>query len=65
MKPRSYTLLGPGVWEDSQGAVHFSVPDILAHFQVEDTEENRNECIKLMQDLLKEKLPDADVHICE
>lgn len=38
--PGSKTL-APGVWVDAQGALHLSLPDILAHFGYEDTIENR------------------------
>ena len=38
---RGSTPLARGVWVDRAGAMHFSVPDLLAFFGVPDTPENR------------------------
>jgi hypothetical protein len=49
--------LGPGVWVDTDGGLHFSAPEIMAHFGVPDTAENREACMQMMQELLAEQLP--------
>lgn len=53
--------LGPGVWVDRTGALHFSVPEILAFFNVADTSENRDQCMQLMLALFREQAPEATV----
>lgn len=55
--------LCPGVWEDLEGGLHFSVPDILAYLDVTDTPENRENTLKLFEELLREQLPNAKIII--
>jgi hypothetical protein len=46
--------LGPGVWVDTDGGLHFSAPEIMAHFGLPDTEESRTQCMELLQEQLPE-----------
>lgn len=44
--------LAPGMWEDATGAVHFSVPEMLAHMGLPYTEENRLMMVAQLKELL-------------
>jgi len=53
--------LAPGIWTDANGDLHFSLPELLALFDLPDTPENRaiaTENIKAM--MLKEN-PDVEI----
>jgi hypothetical protein len=49
--------LGPGAWVDREGALHFSVPEILAHLHLPDTPEGRAEAMDMIEGLLREMVP--------
>lgn len=53
--------LDEGAWVDTDGNLHFSVPDILAHFGVEDTPENRQVMMMQLQDILSKECPHAKI----
>lgn len=53
--------LGPGVWVDRHGMMHFSVPEILQHFGLPDTPEQREHATRELGDLLAEFAPDAQI----
>ncbi|HEV8542769.1 MAG TPA: hypothetical protein VGR78_10295 [Verrucomicrobiae bacterium] len=53
--------LAPGIWEDMDGALHISAPEILSYFGVENTEENRVEAVKMFEQIIREKYPDIDL----
>lgn len=53
--------LAAGVWEDTDGAVHFSVPELLAHLKVADTPENRTMLNDTICKLLREHWPAANI----
>lgn len=38
---RGSTRIAPGIWLDAHGDVHWSVPELLAMVDLEDTPENR------------------------
>lgn len=58
---RGSTRLGPGVWVDRDGGMHFSVPDLLAFFDVEDTPENRRVIEEQIRDVILGANPDASI----
>ncbi len=51
--------LGPGVWEDRAGALHVSVPELLAHFNIADTPANRDAVTRMMTEPRREQVPRA------
>jgi hypothetical protein len=53
--------LAPGIWEDTEGALHLSIPEILQHFGLEDTQQNRDRMMDLAKELLAEQLPKAKI----
>lgn len=46
--------IAPGIWEDAEGHVHWSVPEILAFFDLTDTVENREQVIKTLREVHRE-----------
>jgi hypothetical protein len=40
--------VAPGIWIDVDGNAHFSVPEILAFFDVADTPENREAVVAML-----------------
>jgi hypothetical protein len=55
--------LGPGVWMDTDGGLHFSAPEIMTHFGLPDTEESRTQCMEMIRELLQEQLPEGAIII--
>lgn len=53
--------IAPGAWIDADGALHFSATEILEHFGVENTPENLEECMKLIEDFCKAQMPESKV----
>ena len=53
--------LGPGVWIDRKGDLHFSVPDVLAFLGVEDTSDNRALFQQIVREQIAERSPDATI----
>lgn len=53
--------LGPGVWVDREGALHFSVPEILTHLGIPNTPANRDWLTTFMSETLRTDVPDATV----
>ena len=53
------THLGPGLWADAQGAVHFSVLELLAFVGLPDHPANRAECIRVVREVLGAECPDT------
>lgn len=53
--------LGPGVWLDQANGVHYSAPDILAHLQLEDTEEHRQIVLQVVRELTLQHTPHANI----
>jgi hypothetical protein len=52
---------GPGVWEDQDGALHFSLPDILAHLGLADTPENQAMAEQVLRELLAKDSPRTEI----
>jgi hypothetical protein len=46
--------LGPGVWMDSKGYLHFSIPEILQHFGLPATPEHEAAVLRIMENLAAE-----------
>jgi len=53
--------IAPGIWIDREGGVHYSVPELLALVDLEDTPENRAEVAALIERRLAEDHPLATV----
>lgn len=49
--------LGPGIWEDADGHIHWSIPELLAMVDLPDTPENRDEVIRMLTALMKKNRP--------
>lgn len=52
---------GPGVWEDMDGGLHFSLPDILAHLKLPDTPENRAQFTEVLREMMAKVNPQAKI----
>jgi hypothetical protein len=55
--------VAPGIWEDSDGGVHFDVPSLLALFEIPDTPDNREQVLQTVQGVLTREMPAALHHI--
>jgi len=51
----------PGVWEDEDGALHFSLPEIMEHLGVLYTPENEERMRIMFDELLRARLPTAEI----
>lgn len=49
---RGAMRLGPGVWLDHAGSVHFNIPELLAHFEIPDTPESREQMMAFVEEQL-------------
>ena len=58
---RGSTRLGPGVWVDRHGAMHVSVPELLAEFHLDDTPENRERVIRTVYEVFRQQAPEAKI----
>jgi hypothetical protein len=58
-------LGAPGVWVDREGAMHFSIPEMLAHLGVENTPANRDELTKIVEAMIATSAPDCEVIVTE
>lgn len=52
-------IIAPGVWEDADGNLHFAIPEILAHCDLEDTPENRALATQMAREALLVARPDV------
>lgn len=57
--------LAPGFWEDAEGHLHVSVPELLAVFELEDTPENRRQVEEMVLEMFRQQLPAAQVVVQE
>ena len=56
------TEIAPGLWRDAAGDMHFSVPELLALFDIEDTPENREKVIVVLEQSLRANgMADVDI----
>lgn len=58
---RGGTRLAAGFWTDAEGYLHVSVPELLAHFDLEDTPANRDEMERLILEQFRAVAPDAKI----
>lgn len=53
--------IAPGIWEDADGCTHFSIPELLALFELEDTPQNHEIVKHNIASMFKEHHPDQAV----
>lgn len=53
--------IAPGIWEDADGCTHFSIPELLALFDLEDTPENHTIVKQNITSMFKEHHPNQSV----
>lgn len=46
------TRIAPGIWLDADGDVHFSIPELLAMVDLEDTPANREEVAQMVAEIM-------------
>lgn len=54
-------IIAPGIWIDEDGHSHWSLPDLLAHVELEDTSENRLKVAAMLEDLIVKQNPEAQI----
>lgn len=47
-----HTRVAPGIWLDADGDPHVSIPELLAHFDLEDTPTNREEVAAIVAEVM-------------
>jgi hypothetical protein len=53
---------GPGFWEDAEGGLHVSIPELLQVLNVRDTPENRAEATKFVEEFMrKQGIPEVRI----
>lgn len=52
---------GPGIWEDADGHIHWSIPELLAMVELPDTPENRESVKQMLLDMMKKGAPNAQI----
>jgi hypothetical protein len=53
--------IAPGAWLDRTGALHFSVPEILAHLGIPDTPDDRAFCVQVIREMLAREIPSIEI----
>lgn len=53
--------IAPGIWKDQKDQIHFSIPELLALHDLEDTPENHQIVIKMLTELMKKFNPNSPV----
>jgi hypothetical protein len=53
--------LGPGVWVDAEGALHFSIPELLEMIGLPATAENQEWAADLVREIIQREAPQAEV----
>lgn len=53
--------VAPGIWLDANGDVHFSVPELLAFVDLEDTPENREAVVEMAIETFRAQNPTASI----
>lgn len=49
--------IAPGIWEDAEGNLHFSIPELLAVFGWEDTPAEREEVAQILEAVVRDQFP--------
>lgn len=52
---------GPGIWEDEDGALHFSIPELLDMVGLEHTEENWKKVVEMLKEQVKTNNKEAQI----
>lgn len=45
--------IAPGIWEDKDGDIHWSIPELLALVDLPDTAENRQIVTEMLRNMLR------------
>ncbi len=53
--------LAPGIWEDMEGNVHWSVTELLEFIEMEDTPANRTAVTEILNKIVRENVPKATI----
>lgn len=53
--------IAPGIWEDMDGNLHYSLPELLALFELEDTPDNRRIATENIRDVVSKANPAATI----
>lgn len=53
--------IAPGIWRDANGDIHWSIPELLAMVEFEDTPENQAQVEKMLEDLMRKENPDVKI----
>lgn len=53
--------IAPGIWEDKDGNLHYSLPELLALFELEDTPENRRIATENIREVIRKQNPAATI----
>jgi hypothetical protein len=53
--------IAPGVWEDQNGAMHISIPELLKFFNIADTPENRDQMVRVAHEVIRVKVPNCRI----
>jgi hypothetical protein len=58
---RGSTRIAPGIWQDRDGAIHFSITELLAMVQLEDTPAHRAEVERMIRAQLAQYAPGIEI----
>jgi hypothetical protein len=47
--------LAPGAWEDANGNIHFALPDLLKHFGMADSPDNRRHLTRVIREIMEKE----------
>ncbi len=48
-------IIAPGIWQDGDGNVHWSIPGLLAVADIEDTPANRLAVMQIVKDVIRKR----------
>lgn len=54
--------IAPGIWEDVDGHVHFSIPELLQLVDLPDTPENQARVLAMAKDVFAKHAPQTKIH---
>jgi hypothetical protein len=55
--------VGPGLYLDEQNRLHLDVPELLQHFNVADTPENRDTVSEAAVEVFRQIYPNVPAHV--
>lgn len=53
--------VAPGIWIDADGNSHLSIPELLALVELPDTEENRANVLRTIEDVIRKNNPSGQI----